>query len=228
MATLASALVASGCGTSTAERTSTRVATEDLNLDATAESDGVDTFVMIQVFDRRGTIRFAGGDRMRLYAGGESQILRDVEDDDGVIGYEATFGEVAGPYEIKIVRPHEESVDGLEIPMPPAFALAGPTAVTTGWIDLAWDASDDAGYASELLVEGSCVSPLRRALAADTGEYAIHTTEITRTAPGACSLSISLRRSASAEQPLLPYVDAGSLRATSVQARAIAVEWEPL
>lgn len=211
-------------------RDSTHIATEDLDVTAGAASDGTETVVGIRVHGPRGDVRLASGDRMRLFAGGVSHDLKEITGEDGAIIYEARFGDVAGEYEVRIIRPHDISAEGLFFTMPPAFTLAGPASVGTEPIALAWDAGD-AGDASTFTlvvsVEGPCIQRLSRPLSADTGAYSIQPAELVRTKPGACTLSVSLQRTSTAEMPVVFRADAGSFRATAAQRRTIEVEWAP-
>lgn len=203
------------------------ISTLDLDFTAEAHDDGATTVVEIHVDSPVGDVRFTGGDRLTLTAGGSGRPLTVVEDGDG-IHYEASFGDADGDFTIDLLRPHDRSITGLAFYMPPSFGLAAPDIDADGPIALTWNAGDGQRYTSTVAIQGDCIEPFARALSKDTGSYTVLPAEFSpRGAGGRCPLDVSLERASTTSVEVNEVLRIGSLYATTTQARRVRIAWGP-
>lgn len=209
------------------EPTSSEVSSLDVRLTLSVDNEGAGTTAAVEVDSPVGAFRFTGGDTLRVSAGGITASLLDAQ---GLLLPAVSLGDASGPVVVDLTRPHDTSLTGLTIVEPPPFLLtaASTTVGTSQPIALNWGAATG-DYVTTLTVSGSCIAPLTRTLAHDTGSYTVQTAELSHVIGGAatCPLTVMLTRSITVSTLILPDEGSGTFNATAEQNRTIMMTWSP-
>jgi hypothetical protein len=126
-------LAASGLGCEPESSDSTDVSTFDLTVSVDVLDEGNGATVRVRIYSPIGSLRLTGGDTLKLAMAGAPLDVREIEED-GIPMYAADVESLSGDIIMDIVRPHDRSVEGFVIPIPPPLGLSAEPIVGTRWV----------------------------------------------------------------------------------------------
>jgi len=206
------------------ERFSENVSSRDLTLDIDGFDEGAGAAISVRVSSIIGDLYLTGGDTLGVLMGETKLELRMEGDETGIL-YRAEVPQLVDDLTIDLKRLHYRSASVIARVLPP-FSLTSTGIAEAEPIVFTWEKAEG-DHAITLLLEGSCIKPLQRGLAQDTGEYSISPAEIFPVSDAPCPLTASLTRTLWTQGALFQDVDGGDFLATMTQRRTITVSAVP-
>jgi hypothetical protein len=219
-----------GCKGETEPVYSPDVSTLDLDVSVYAKDEGQGASIEVAVTSPLGSLRFSGGDELRLSMAGAPLDLRDGKNEYGGPIYLGEATSLSDDLILDIVRPADRSVMGFVVPVPPPIHLKTEPILGTGPLVFFWDAAPGAEHDLSLRVEGVCIESLQRALPSDVGSYKIINAELLPAEPmqpSMCPLTVTLVRAQVTQGKLVPEAPLYQFYGDVTVSESAIVDWSP-
>jgi hypothetical protein len=214
-----------GCGDETV--VSTDVSTLDMSVAVDATDEGKGVTVSLRLSSPVDRLRLTGGDTLKLRMGGQPLEVGEFVED-GLSVYLADVGSLSDDIIMDIIRPHDKSIEGFVIEVPPPILLSAEPVVGDFPLVLTWNGAPEEGHTLNLTILGSCTQGIWRNLPNDVGMYTVFQTELMPSGPGApatCPLQVTLTRYRTDQGPLVPTSERIGFYSWITVGRSIEVSW---